>query len=103
MREPRPAERPDLAVLGTDYEGPASWLVAGQATGRLLLRVTLAGAAASPITQVLDLPWTREQLRSRLRLVGFAQFLLRLGYAAAVPPVTPRRPVDDVLQIDAAV
>lgn len=103
MRVPLPAERPDLVVIGTDYEGPASWLVAGQAIGRILLRVTLAGAVASPITQVLDLPWTREQLRSRLHLVGYAQLLLRVGYASAALPVTPRRPVDDVLEIDAAV
>jgi nitroreductase len=97
---PGPARQPELAVVGTDHEGPASWLFAGQAIGRVLLRLTVAGAAAAPVDPVLDLPWTRDQLRSRLGLAGFAQLLLRLGYASRAPVLLPRRPVEDVLKID---
>ncbi len=96
-RQPRHGEQPDLVVVGTDFDGPAGWLEAGQATARILLRLTAAGAAASPLGQVLDLPWTREQLRLRLGLLGHPQMLLRLGYAPAGGPGTPRRPVEDVL------
>jgi len=94
---PLPAERPDLVVLGTRYDGPVSWLQAGAATARLLLRATTLGVAASPLTQVLDLPWTRQRLRTELRLEGHPQMVLRLGYARLDGPQTPRRPVAEVL------
>jgi hypothetical protein len=100
---PAPAQQPELAVVGTDHEGPANWLLAGQAAGRVLLRLTVAGATAAPVDPVLDLPWAREQLRSRLELAGFAQLLLRLGYPTRSPVLPPRRALDDVLKIDAPV
>ena len=97
QRLPLPAERPDLAVLCTRYDGPTSWLQAGQATTRLLLRATALSIAASPLGQVLDLPWTRRRLRVELGLAGHAQLVLRLGHARLDGPRSPRRPVDDVL------
>jgi nitroreductase len=94
---PLHGEEPDLVVVGTDFDGPAGWLAAGRAMARVLLRVTAAGAAASPIGQVVDLPWTREQLRLRLDLLGHPQMLLRLGYTAATEAATPRRALQEVL------
>jgi nitroreductase len=99
---PLPAERPDLVLLGTRYDGPVSWLQAGAATARLLLRATTLGVAASPLTQVLDLPWTRQRLRTELRLEGHPQMVLRLGYARLDGPQTPRRPVAEILGNDPA-
>jgi len=93
---PPPRQRASDAPL-RDFEPDNARLEAGQATARILLRLTAAGAAASPLGQVLDLPWTREQLRLRLGLLGHPQMLLRLGYAPAGGPGTPRRPVEDVL------
>jgi nitroreductase len=89
----------NLVVGGTDFDGPAGWLAAGQVTARVLLRVTACGVAASPIGQVLDLPWTREQFRLRLGLLGHPRMLLRLGYAPLASPATPRRPVEEVLDV----
>jgi nitroreductase len=100
---PEPAGARELVVVGTDHEGPASWLLAGQAAGRMLLRLTVGGAAAVPVDPVLDLPWTREQVRRQLKLLGFPQLLLRLGYPTRSPVRSPRRPVADVLTIDAPV
>jgi hypothetical protein len=99
QRDPRHGEQPDLVVVGTDFDGPAGWLAAGQVTARVLLRATACGVAASPIGQVLDLPWTREQFRLRLGVLGHPQMLLRLGYAPLGSPATPRRPVEEVLDL----
>ena len=96
---PLPAERPDLAILGTRYEGPMCWLQAGQALSRVLLRATELGLAASPLGQVLDLPWTRRQLRAELGLTGHPQLVLRLGHAQLDGRRTPRRPVAAVVTV----
>ncbi|WP_448639145.1 Acg family FMN-binding oxidoreductase [Geodermatophilus sp. URMC 63] len=96
---PPPAvERPAVVLLGTDADDRPAWLTAGRALGRVLLQATAAGLAASPLTQALDWPATRAQLRSRLSLAGHPQMLLRLGYPADDrTPSTNRRPVGDVL------
>jgi hypothetical protein len=97
---PPPAvERPTVLLLGTENDDRESWLLAGRALGRLLLRMTLEGIAASPLTQALDWPATRTQLRRRLTLVGHPQMLLRMGYpsTADAGAVSGRRPVDAVL------
>jgi hypothetical protein len=87
--------------MGTESDDRYAWLLAGRALGRVLLHATTAGLAASPLTQALDWPATRQQLRSRLHLVGHPQMMLRLGYPpAGQPPVTSgRRPVADVLRV----
>jgi hypothetical protein len=86
-------------MLGTANDDRGAWLDVGRALGRLLLRATVAGLAASPLTQALDWPATRQQLRSRLSLVGHPQMLLRLGYPAATAgAVSGRRPVSEVLR-----
>ena len=96
---PPPAvERPTVVLMGTDGDDRYDWVTAGRALGRVLLEATVAGLAASPLTQALDWPATRTQLRSRLSLVGHPQMLLRLGYPSADrSPSTNRRPVADVL------
>ncbi len=91
-----PDERPALVVLGTDADTPSQWLSAGQALSALLLRATELGLRASMLGQVIDLPGTRSQLRTLLRLVGEPQMVLRIGYGPAAAP-TPRRPVQEVL------
>jgi nitroreductase len=97
QRFPLPAEHPDLAVLCTRYDGPTSWLHAGQATTRVLLRATALGIAASPLTQALDLPWTRHRLRVELSTTGHPHLVLRLGHAGLDRPRSPRRPVEEIL------
>jgi nitroreductase len=101
---PPPAvERPTVLLLGTVNDDRAAWLEAGRAMGHLLLSATSAGLAASPLTQALDWAATRERLRTRLRLVGHPQMLLRVGYPPAEEPgaASGRRPVEDVLTVEA--
>ena len=101
---PPPAvERPTVLLLGTENDDRRAWLEAGRALGRLLLSVTAAGAAASPLTQALDWTATREQLRHRLSVVGHPQMLLRMGFPTDSEgvPVSGRRPVAEVLTFSA--
>ena len=76
------------------------WLVAGQALARVLLEATLAGLAAQPLTQVLEVPVLRGRMRRALGVIGHPQMLLRMGYGSA-GPVSGRRSVEDVLSIGA--
>jgi hypothetical protein len=102
---PPPAvERPAVLLLGTDNDDRRAWLEAGRELGSLLLRATSAGIAASPLTQALDWPATRNQLRSRLSLLGHPQMLLRLGYVSApdTSGTSGRRPVAEVLRVQPA-
>ncbi|WP_336033095.1 Acg family FMN-binding oxidoreductase [Geodermatophilus sp. FMUSA9-8] len=98
---PPPVERPAVVLLGTDGDDRRDWVTAGRALGRVLLEATSSGLVASPLTQALDWPATRAQLRSRLSLIGHPQMLLRLGYPSEDrSPSTNRRPVSDVLTFD---
>ncbi len=93
---PPPDERPALVILGTDSDTPTQWIHAGQALSAVLLHATTQGLRASMLGQVIDLPATRAQLRTELRLIGEPQMVLRIGYGPAAP-ATPRRPLTEIL------
>jgi hypothetical protein len=93
---PTPDERPALLILGTDDDSPTQWIHAGQGLSALLLAATTQGLRASMLGQVIDLPATRSQLRTLLRLIGEPQMVLRIGYGPAAP-ATPRRPLTEIL------
>ncbi|MEV8503557.1 nitroreductase family protein [Actinoplanes sp. NPDC051475] len=87
---------PLLAVLGTDADRPVDQVAAGQALQRVLLTATDAGLATSMISQPIEVPAARGQLRRSLGRTGVPQIALRVGFGQA-GRVTPRRPLDDVL------
>ncbi|MEV8510464.1 nitroreductase [Actinoplanes sp. NPDC051475] len=87
---------PLVAILGVAGDGPTDQLRAGQALQRVLLSITHAGLAASMISQPIEVPAAREQLRLSLRRMGTPQMALRIGYGDPGRPA-PRRDVDDVL------
>ncbi|HEX4458849.1 MAG TPA: nitroreductase [Polyangia bacterium] len=89
---------PLLAVLGTPGDGERDWLRAGEALAHVLLRATSAGLAASFLNQPVEVPRLRRRLHETLGQTGWPQLVLRLGYGATVPP-TPRRPLQDVVQV----
>ncbi|MFD7292461.1 Acg family FMN-binding oxidoreductase [Streptomyces sp. NPDC059897] len=91
-------DEPNLALLGTAGDGPAEWLRAGQAMERVLLVATVHGLAASVTSHALEWPDLRDLARDPLSDLGQVQMVLRLGYGP-MGPVTPRRPLGDILSI----
>jgi nitroreductase len=88
------ADQP-LILLTTPGDEPIDWLRSGEALQRLLLELTRHGYVAGPMTQPIEVPLTRSQLRSALSWGAHPQMLLRVGRAAPTP-ATPRRGVADV-------
>lgn len=94
--EPPPAEHPLAIVLGTELDGPADWLRAGEALMALLLRAAVEGVQAQPLGQVVDRDWSRARLGAELGVVGHPQMVLRVGFGRPGPD-TPRRRTADLL------
>jgi hypothetical protein len=90
---------PVLAVLGTPGDTLGDWICAGQALQRLLLTATQHGLQASFLNQPIEVASLRTKLRQATGRSGFAQVLLRLGHAENAVPATPRRPLDEVIEI----
>jgi nitroreductase len=98
LGEGRRFERePLVAVLTSHLSGALSDLQAGQALQRVLLTATADGLSASLLSQVVEVPETREQLRHLVRATRPPQAVLRIGRGYPVPATTPRRPVADLL------
>jgi nitroreductase len=87
---------PVLGVLGTDADDPPSWLLAGQALGRLLLRARSLELWASFLNQPIEVAALRPELAEVIGERGRPQLLLRLGYGPRPQP-QPRRPAAHVL------
>lgn len=85
-----------LVLLVTATDEPSAWVRTGEALERVLLEITAHGFAASPLTQVVEVPAAREALRAGLHLNGYPQLLLRVGKAAPTAG-TPRRHLADLL------
>jgi len=90
-----------VVVLATATDDHVALLQAGEATGVVLLSATAMGLASCPLTEPLEIPAIRAEVRTKLLGgQGFPQMLLRLGWAAvnADPlPMTPRRPLSDIV------
>jgi nitroreductase len=87
-----------LVLLAATEDGQAAWLRTGEALEHVWLTLTRLGYAASPLTEIVEVPQTHERLRAALGTDLHPQLLLRVGLAPYAPP-TPRRPVDDVIAI----
>ncbi len=89
---------PVLAVLCTPQDGTESWLDAGQALSRVLLRARASGVWASFFNQPVEVDEVWVGLRRIVGASRFPQLIFRLGYAQPVP-ATPRRPLGEVTNI----
>jgi hypothetical protein len=85
-----------LLLLATRTDEPVAWLRAGEALERMLLELTALGWVTEPMTQALEVPATRTQVRAALTGGAHPQMLLRVGRAAQTPR-TPRRPSGEVV------
>ncbi|GAB3323617.1 NAD(P)H nitroreductase [Geodermatophilus aquaeductus] len=90
-----------IVVLATASDDPLAWLRCGEALERVLLELTARGWVAGPLTQAVEVPVTRTQLRSALTWDAHPQSVLRVGRAPATSP-TPRRPRATVVENSAA-
>jgi nitroreductase len=89
------------AILFGDGDDPAAWLRAGEALSAVLLTAAAHGLAGSPITDVVEVPATREILRQLLARLGHPFAAVRLGIAipaAGEPPATPRRAARETIE-----
>lgn len=100
----QPSERfealPRLCTLSTPGDGPADWLRAGQALERVWLLATVHGLRLTVWHQPVEWPDLRWRLRDPADGPRHVQLVLRLGYGPA-GAATPRRPVEDVLDLSA--
>lgn len=87
---------PLIAVVGSFHDLPAARIQAGQAMQRVLLRATASGLSASFLSQVVEVPQTRRELRALIGGGLWPQAALRLGYGSPVA-ASPRRQLDEVV------
>lgn len=90
-----------LVVVATPGDGPADWLRTGMLLCRIWTRAIDAGLSLVPLSQVVEVPETRDALSTECEASGrHPQLLLRLGWqeiARNPLPPTGRRPVSEVL------
>lgn len=87
---------PLIAVLASYTDWPLDQLRAGQALQRVLLTATAWGLSASFLSQVVEQPEERSELRGLLGDRCWPQMVLRIGYGTPTG-TSPRRPLDDLL------
>ena len=87
---------PTIVLLLSVGDEPADWLRVGAALQRVWLTATVRGLAATPLTQITEIPELRELLADTAtdRVV---QSVLRIGYPTVKTAATPRRGLDDVI------
>jgi hypothetical protein len=94
-------DRAKILVVSTDHDTRADALATGEALSAILLECTMAGLATCPLSHVTEVRVSRDMVSSWLPHNAVPQILVRVGSAPAgedVPPPTPRRPLDEVLQ-----
>jgi hypothetical protein len=87
---------PVLAVLGTDADTAADWMIAGQALAKVLLRARVEDVWASFLNQAIEVAELRPELAAAIGRAGCPQVLLRMGFGQEVKP-TPRRSAKEVI------
>ena len=98
--ESEPVE-PALLAICTSSDDTASRLRAGEALSAMLVKGTADGLAMVPLSQAIEVDRTRQLLQDEL--LGDAacpQIIVQVGWAPIAGeqvPLTPRRPVDEVL------
>ncbi|HET7309840.1 MAG TPA: hypothetical protein VFJ17_00780, partial [Mycobacteriales bacterium] len=87
-----------IALLATTGDRPVDWIACGQALQRVLVIGTQHEVSAAVHSQLTELASSRNELRREFYNNGYPQLLLRFGFAPPAPG-TPRRPVDEVIDL----
>jgi nitroreductase len=91
-----------ILLLSTPEDTRADALSCGETLSAVLLECTMAGLGTCPLTHLIEVDECRDIVRGLVDGLGQPQVLIRVGVAPpmeAVPPPTPRHPLEDVLQI----
>jgi hypothetical protein len=91
-----------VLVLSTAEDTRTDVLRCGEALSTVLLECTMAGMATCALTHLIELRDSRDIVRTLIGGRGEPQVLIRVGIAPPMedlPAATPRRPLDDVLEI----
>jgi nitroreductase len=97
-----PEDNAKVLMLSTDGDGRADALTSGEALSAMLLECTMVGLATCPVTHLTELSVTRELIKSLIDRDAAPQVLIRVGVVPVTekaPPVTPRRPLSEVLRV----
>lgn len=94
-------DRAKILVLSTYDEARESVLRCGERLSAVLLEATMAGMATCTLTHITEHPESGQVLSELIGQDATPQALVRIGLAPSiedVPPPTPRRPLDEVLE-----
>jgi hypothetical protein len=94
-------DRSTVLVLSTDEDGRDDALRCGEALSAVLLECTLAGMATCTLSHLTELESSRHLIGTLTARAAMPQLLVRVGEArllGELPPITPRRPLSDVLR-----
>jgi nitroreductase len=92
---------PLVVVVCSYYDGSLAELQAGEALQSLLLTATTLGLASSFMSQIIEVPQARAEMRQILGPGLVPQAIIRLGYGSPVA-ASRRRPVSELLLTAAA-
>ncbi|MGV0723857.1 NAD(P)H nitroreductase [Mycolicibacterium elephantis] len=91
-----------VLVLSTHDNDRTRLLECGEMLSAVLLEATLAGLATCTLSHITELWASRDIVSALIGQSTTPQVLIRVGLAPAhedPPPATPRRPIDEVLEI----
>ncbi len=91
-----------ILVLSTPEDTRADVLRCGELLSTVLLECTVAGMATCTLTHLIEVDESRDIVRGLIAQSSHPQVLIRAGIAPPMehlPASTPRRPLDEVLQI----
>jgi hypothetical protein len=92
-----------IVVLSTLHEDARDDVLrCGEALSAVLLESTMAGMATCTLTHMIEVAPSREIVRQLIGQAGLPQLLIRIGQRPEGEPdlpVTPRRPLTDVLEL----
>ncbi len=89
-------------ILYGDHDTPAGWLRGGEALSAAWVCALEHGLTLLPLSGVVEVASTRQELRRLLSGIGEPYLVLRLGAPdpdEAGPPHTPRLPADQIVEI----
>lgn len=101
LRRGRLADQSRLIVLSTLGDTPAQWLRTGEALSEVLLECTARGLATCALTHITELVASRSVIADLIPNPDVPQVVIRIGTAPedAEPARTPRRQLDEVLEV----